>query len=429
MKQIRKSIFIIPIVVVIVACNVFSPVSNNLETSVPVGTETQIVSTIKPILPTKSAIPTASPTDSAKSCPDSQQKLPVDIKGEFVLSKTYILYRPALEAHTGPAYILIPSTGDTIELPSSTKDEMSDFSISPDKTKLAYYAQQSGNDGRWFIVGNNGKLFKFFSGKQYPASNWLSVLEWLDNNRLLISKFTHQNPYSSFVFNPFTDKTEQELLPDYSDIFIGYSGELSTWEKYGLPETVYSPDLSMVVYPKNPNTIILWDIKAKNQIAELVDKSASSHAPLWLSNGKEFLIDVTAQNTTDQWYQDELISVGVDGKIRQLTDLANSNYVNVAIQNYSESSDERYIAFWFAQVNSGPSRLAVYDTLAETTKVFCTIVGGYIPPIWSPSEHQLLVDGKFDNLDNYGTIFVDVESSLLAEVEKGVVPGGWMVAP
>ena len=61
--------------------------------------------------------------------------------------------------------------------------------------------------------------------------------------------------------------------------------------------------------------------------------------------------------------------------------------------------------------------------------MFCTIVGGYFPPVWSPSEHQLLVDGTFDSLDNYGTIFVDVESGLLAQVEKGAVPEGWLVKP
>jgi len=247
---------------------------------------------------------------------------------------------------------------------------------------------------------------------------------------LLISKFGgRQNPYSSLIFDPFTGKTEQELSPNYPNIFTGYSGELSPWDKYQLPETVYNPDLSMVVYPKNPNTIIMLNIITKKEIAEITDRSASSHAPLWLSNRKEFIIDVTTKNTPDQWYQDELISVGIDGQIRQLTHLSDLHYVNVAIQNYSESNDGRYIAFWFAQINSGPSRLAIYDTLTENTKVFCTIVGGYVHPIWSPNSHQLLVDGTFDNLDNYGTIFVDIESGLLAQVEKGVIPEGWMIVP
>ncbi len=186
----------------------------------------------------------------------------------------------------------------------------------------------------------------------------------------------------------------------------------------------------MVVYPKNPNTIVLWDIRTNKEIAEITDVSASSQAPLWLTNGKEFIIDVTAKNSPDHWFRDELMSVGIDGQVRQLTHLVDL-YKDVAIQpEYSESNDGRYIAFWFINVGgSGPSRLAVYDGATESMKVFCMALGGYVTPVWSPTGHQLLVDGTFDSVDNYGTIFVDIETGSLAQVEKGVIPMAWMVAP
>jgi hypothetical protein len=264
--------------------------------------------------PTASS-PTTLPTGSAEQCLGSRQNLPENLQGGIVLSGKNSLYQPALKLRDTLPYILVLATGDKLTLPQKSGDEIGNFLVSPDKKWLAYYTQQPGTEGAVYIVGNDVTKFK-----KYSASNWWGLLGWLDNNRLLISKFGgRQNPYSSIIFDLFTGKTEQELVPNYPDIFKGYSGELSTWDKYQLPETVYNPDLSMVVYPKNPNTIILLDIIAKKGIAEITDSSASSHAPLWLSNMKEFIIDITSKNTADRWYQDELISVGIDGQIRQLT--------------------------------------------------------------------------------------------------------------
>jgi hypothetical protein len=185
--------------------------------------------------------------------------------------------------------------------------------------------------------------------------------------------------------------------------------------------------MSMVVYPKTPSKIVLWDIHAKKEVAEITDRSGSNNAPLWLLNEKEFIIDLTTSNSNEQWYQDELFRVGIDGQIKQLTHLVDLGYKNISIQQYSESSDGRYIAFWFAQIQSGPSRFAIYDKTSGNTKVFCTIVGGLTVPVWSPTGHQVLVDGTFDTLDNYGAIFIDVDKDWLAQVEKGVVPVGWML--
>ncbi len=374
---------------------------------------------------TETVTRTTPTTSSVEQCVGSRQGLPKNLEGNVVLGGKNSISQFSLDLLDTPPYMLALATGDKLILPQQNEEQVKNFLVSPDKKWLAYYAQQSGTEGQVYILGNDGTLFK-----KYPAGDWWGILEWFDNNHLLISKRAHQNPYPTLVFNAFTGKTEQELIPNYPDIFTGYSGELYSWDRFHLPETVYNSDLNMVVYPKNPNTIVLWDIKANREIVEITDRSASSQAPLWLSNEKEFIIDITAENTPDHWLQDELMSVRIDGQVRQLTHLVDL-FRDVAIQpRYSESADGRYISFWFIQVGgSGPSTLAIYDMSTETTKVFCLSIGGYFPPIWSPSKHQLLIDGTFDSLNNYGTIFIDVESELMAQVEKGVIPVGWMISP
>ena len=114
--------------------------------------------TISALPPT--AIPTILPTDSTGQCLGFQQNLPLNLEGEIVLSGKNSLYQPTLKLHETPPYILVPATGDRLLLSQASGDDVKDFSVSPDKKWLTYYAQQSGRVGNVYIVGNDGSLFK-----------------------------------------------------------------------------------------------------------------------------------------------------------------------------------------------------------------------------------------------------------------------------
>lgn len=423
-----KTIISYSVLVSLILLTSCSPASPTYQS--PENTVTALPHKTQTTSPPMAFPPTVSSTGSTEQCMGSQQDLPKNIEGEVILGGQSYLYQPSLNLQDTPPFILAFSTSERLTLPQKNGDEVRDFSVSPDKKWLAYYAHQSGTVSKVYIVGNDGTLFN-----EYPADSWWGVLGWLDNNHLLISKLTNQNPYPSLIFNPFTGEIGKELLPNYPDIFSGNPVELSTWNRYQLSEAVYNSELSLVAYPtnstiENPSRrIVVWDLKDNKVLNEISDTWATSRAPLWLSNNQYFIVNISVSQDINHPYKDELISMRSDGLIKQLTHLADLPYMNVAIQNYSESADGRYIAFWFAQIRSGPSRLAIYDTVTETTKVFCTIVGGYVPPVWSPSEYQFLVDGTFDKLDNYGTVFVDVKNELLAQLESGVIPIGWMVSP
>ncbi|MEK6754353.1 MAG: hypothetical protein AABZ00_19015 [Chloroflexota bacterium] len=393
---------------------------------------TQSATRISPndIAPTANPeIATAAPSEmmptSVSECFGYQGNLLENLQGRAIFGGENTLFSPMIELSESPAYLLILESGIKLALPSSDGDQLRDFSVSPDKKWLAYRTELSDGSGEVYVIGNDGDLFK-----KYPMADWWSLMDWLDNDHLLVSKISKQNPYSTLIFNPFTGETEKELVANYPDIFKGYSGELYSWDQYGLSEAVYNQNLNMVIYPKTPITLVLYNMSTQNKIVEIADDSASSQAPMWLSNGREFIVDITTNNSTGDQYQDELFKIDINGNMEQLTNLLDLGYSNVAIQNFGESSDGQYVAFWFAQIGLGPSRLAVLDLMTLNVKVFCDLAGGLMPPAWSPNnEHELLVDGTFGGLENYGTIFVDVDSGLTAQVEKGVIPLGWLIDP
>ena len=191
--------------------------------------------------------------------------------------------------------------------------------------------------------------------------------------------------------------------------------------------------MNMVVYNGGNNaSLTIWDLNAGKMLSAV--DFISRRAPLWLSNGKQFVVDGNI-STSWQVTKYDLFLVGVDGEVKRLTYLADW-YDFVQVGSYSESADGRYIAFWFTPSSGSVDityHLAVYDMFTGAMTGYCvqSVVDYNFPfaPIWAPDGHQLLAAGYLDTKDNYGTIFVDVDKGILSQVDKGVVPVGWMVSP
>ena len=435
MSKFFRYIMLINLAVLIGCSSVTPPIQ--LWTTTPIASpeKTATISSPTPSLPLPTPVVSTLPTTSSVGqCIGSQQNLPTNIDGEFVLSGNYALLVHGIQLHQSPSYILTPATGGKLPIPLKSEDEHIDFSVSPNKKWLAYYVPKTGRNGQLILIGNDGK-----TQKTYPTVGWWGVMGWIDDDRLLISKLAAENPFTSFVFDPFKGNLEKELPPNYPGIYTG-GPSMDSWGVYGLPETVYNSDLSMVVYPKDPNNIILWDIKAKKEIAQIKDYGPYSKAPLWLGNGKQFIINISIVEESENTYREEIMSVSTDGSINRLTHMVDQ-YGSADIDEYSESADGRFIAFWFRRVVplSGIFQLAIYDTQTEKTKILCVNSGTYLhAPVWSPSSHQLLAAGFLENVGNlledadkynYGTVFVDVDNESLSLVEKDVIPVGWMVNP
>ena len=69
-------------------------------------------------------------------------------------------------------------------------------------------------------------------------------------------------------------------------------------------------------------TLTLWDVSEKKPIVKIRNCCGGMEAPVWLSNGGEFLVNLYLDNPIDNVWQDELYNVAIDGKITKLTDFS-----------------------------------------------------------------------------------------------------------
>jgi hypothetical protein len=179
-------------------CSPFMPSNQPLRnTPTEWSYENQTPSSTSTLVPTVMLTATLSPTMAsfAYQCVGSQQSLPADIEGHYVLSGSYDLYLPARESHQSLSYILIPASRDKIQLPHD-EDGISGFVVSPNKKWLAYIQRMDASN-RLIIVGGDGKVFK-----EYLGQHWWGLVGWLDDSHLLISKFAKENPFPTIVLNP-----------------------------------------------------------------------------------------------------------------------------------------------------------------------------------------------------------------------------------
>lgn len=405
--------------------------------------------------PVSTATPTSEPTAQPGSqCLGLQAELPSDIEGQFVLEGGYYLdIDPSgFQTHYTTPYLLDPKKGTKIELPTlATDDEIIAFSVSPDRKRLAYetrgidYNIDSGvavsKYSRLVVVSNQGVEVKSYSKEE--KTDWANLIGWLDNTRLMIVKSPQRyGPHPLILLN-VDNGEEKELEWTYPDKFVD-TASVYWWGKYTLPLTVYNADLSLVAYPQG-GSVVLWDLQSQQVIASVKVPWGRSHAPLWLPDDRQFIINMDLSDSFDSPPKEELASVSADsGEIKQLTHLLDAyEYINIG--QYSASTDGRYIAIWFQPTNSEywaapPARpleiadtiyhLAIYDTVAQQTQLYCvqTIAPTY-EPVWAPAENQLLVGGFLDNPNDYGTVFIDLDTGKLASVEKSRNPVGWMLEP
>ena len=428
MRKVSFCHWTLPILLLLTGCATATPVpptSTSAPTQVP--TETFTPTSTPTATPTATATPLPDPITQ---CVDSTEVFPAEtIAGEFVLGGDYYLYLPKLVSYESPSFIFAPATGTKISLPQASGEEILHFVVSPDKKRLAYSTYYTNNGKphfRLIVLENDGSI-----RKQYWDPIW-NLVGWADDNHLLLGQKGDQEPDPAIVLNPFSG--EQETIPfNYPNANPKMNPSIG-WNSYRSIEAVYSPDLSLVVYHGEAadysatgyGSIILWDRATGKTLNHIVDPALLSDAPLWLSNGKQFLVNVTI-NGIDSGIM-ELFRLSVDGDVERLTHLADL-YGRVEVRGYSISADERYIAFWFHR-GDFIYHLAVLDLQTKTVEGIC-VNSTHDPyaPIWSPDGHQLLVAGYMDIVDNFGTIFVDIDKGILSQVEKGAIPVGWMASP
>lgn len=365
---------------------------------------------------------------STQECFLEINEIPPTVRGMFVLSGNYYLYNNGIEEYNYPSFILIPKTKEKIDLfiDSSKDANGADFLVSNEYTELIVFInndEAEGNLGEVKIFDNRGMLHR-----KYQVRDWWNLLNWIDDDRILVVKISDDNPFPVALVSTSDGKVIKEIESNYSKIFNS-SRELSTWGKNVLNRTIYSNNFQYVIYPQTPDKFVLYKPNTNTIVTEIVNLGTSTRAPLWLHNNKEFIVDLAHKAANSSGFSDELFVIGINGEKRQLSNFETLGFSNVDILNYSESFDGHFIASWFFDGELLLPRLSIIDTLSGETKTICFNDGGYTPAVRSPNSHQLLVDGSYDSFADYGTLFIDLDNNMISQVAKDVIPVGWMVDP
>jgi hypothetical protein len=321
-------------------------------------------------------------------------------------------------------------TGTKTHLFRNEGEKLISFVVSPDHRLLAYFAEHGTS--RTIIAKADGQLLRIITGKR-----WFSNYGWSEDNRLLVNYLSpvSQPEFYILAFNPITSETET-FIPDFPDMAI--------WGPAGWNETEssYDPSLTLVVYAVGANLgnwvdIVLWDIYAQREIIRLENPSGGSSTLVWSPDGKQFVVDVSPDQTREYDY-DDLFSVSREGVIRRLTFLTDY-YEKVEIRDYSWSPDSRLLALWYS-FEDGTFKigwdyyLAVYDTSEQKSTSYCIRRGEnslFSLPIWSPESNMLLVDGFVGSTEiavDDQTLLLDVLNNQAFVVASDMIPAGWLVS-
>jgi len=279
-----------------------------------------------------------------------------------------------------------------------------------------------------------------------PASkNWIEILDWADEEKLLISNMPFRNdgswyPPSSTIILDVASGKYQEVFPNYPGIYPYTSGP-PNFGRYSFSITAYDRTLSRVVYPGVTLTdyfIALWDVPNHREVARI--QLPSSHFPSqWKSDGSSFIISAPPSYTDSKGniYNiitgqepyvggNELFGITKNGDVHRLSYLTTKYIAEESAYAWSPSGN--LVAFWLKIDNDNLGwQLAVLNTETGKITAYCVSGGdGSLPIIWSPDEKQII--STIRNIDNnkLESILININENTAFVIQKSKIVFGWM---
>lgn len=448
----------IPLAIALAGCQQTGPTSPTATLGEKITPTSRVTQAITPI-PTPEELITATVrppqpiTPTPPQTPDlylTAKCLEVAPQSSKELTSSGIVVVKNSAADSYDTYLLEMSTGQ-FTLFSSSGENQIDHSVSPNRKLVSYERVSLDTErrviGKELVVASvDGKVLKTVPWEK----RWMTLLGWLDNDRLMISydePVAGKMPVSFLALNPFTGES-QVLRPDFPDSLDISSTLFPYWGGwYGV---MYDPGLTRATYPRFIDesrelyTYGVWDLTSDRLVSSLESIFANftlAHdkfpIPIWSPDGSGFVFQglVPFSDHVEQ----ELYRVSLDGQIEQLTHLYSKAYIWES--SYSWSPDGRYIAMFIGPPLGAAyekARLAVLDIQTREVTDYCLPItfGGEryrnmdVPPapIWSPDSNQLLVQDWYAK-DRSRVILVDITKGIAAQVAEDAEPVGWMATP
>ncbi len=304
------------------------------------------------------------------------------------------------------------------------------FSVSPDRTRLAYGGAKKTERGEsvdWKIhfVTADGKEYKVIPMEQ----DW-AIFSWLNDTYLLIERFIPKGKFvsSPLLLDPITEQ-KQELAVDDPDIM--YFDRIQ-WGFSFLSRTVYSGDLTKVAYPvfgeSRPIRVV------DRRTGRMVDIPTTDYGqePSWSPDGRFLAFISNISPIEEGGTHNEIFLIGEDNSLRRLSRLSEKYPDYVSLTSLVWSPDGESIAFWMSTDKSAGYRglrLAVLEVSTGTTVEYCS-VGSFVSVstlTWSPDGKYLLIGLDNNDKDLRSVVLIlDPTSGEVFRLAEDYSPQGWL---
>lgn len=275
-----------------------------------------------------------------------------------------------------------------------------DFSVSLDRTKLAYLLH---DQDKLIISDKIGKVLAITSTQND------SIIGWENEGLIVESSGNH------LFLNPYTGE-RKVLSEDFPRRYVS--------DDYfsGIYRDVYfDPTLTKVIYfAKDDKTqefyFSLWDIQSNKEVVRVPQVGFGDYGfpAVWSLNSEQVIIRVLEGRN-----QYNLVSIHKNGQVDTIFPKNTGAF--------SLSPDNNHLAFWLYDEDKKNWSLSSINLKTKDVVDYC-IKSKYFPktPIWSPDSRNLAIEIFSDNAKNTVVLLTDLEKKLAIQIAVDAKPVGWL---
>lgn len=410
-------------------------------------------STPSTVTTTQTPTPTQLPAETETPTPSPTTMIPRYQCLDIVLDDTTAISSHGVwvlntEGNNGALLISASNESTPVHLPWQEGDHLSEFDISPDRTRLLYeHYMATTRHATMVIVNAAGEMVW-----SHPDVDEGNPWGWFDNERLF-NLVTQEDDVPYLILLNYATGERQEVRANYPGYTLPFLLEYAFIQEWNQPSAIYDPNLTRVVYGgctpdcAHGYPVILWDLVNDQEITRLLTMDFFGSYPMWLPDNNHFLIAANLDSSIPLAPSNEFYLVSRDGNIDQLTNLM-ENHLEVEINpSISLSPNGRYVAFWLRlQSDYYDYRLAVLDI--ETSQVTNYCLPGetfhntqglknnnyrsyYVEtPVWSPDSTQLIIVQRDpEDRSIRWDVLIDLQNEMAIKIGEELDPVGWMISP
>jgi hypothetical protein len=406
----------------------------------PTSTQTRLPA----LLSSETSTPTIDPTNLLPQyrCLDVVTEEPpanITMNGVWVLNT---------QGNNGAWLVSASNEFPPVSLPRQEGDRLSEFMVSPDRTRLLYRQfVATTRETSLIIVNADGE-----SIWSQPLNIEIDPWGWFDNERLFTAVTQEDDVPYLILFN-YAIGERQEIRADYPGYDLSFLLAY-TFLEWRAPMTIYDLNLTRFIYAgctpdcSNGYPVLLWDVVNNREITRLLTMDLFGSYPIWLPDYNQFLIAANLDTSNARAPTNDFYLVSRDGEINQLTHLWEYNRDVEIYPQMSLSPNGRYVAFWLRMTPSlfEDDRLAVLDIATRQVTNYCLPgetfrnnrgleirdyqMDGGDAPVWSPDSTQLIIIQRDpENRSIRWNVVIDLSSEVAIKIGEELEPVGWMKSP